>query len=65
VVAGVGESGLVTHGASEVRCRPVRDDHLKELANAEWRKLLAKRQLQPSGLRGADGPAVLPVSWCG
>jgi hypothetical protein len=55
----------MTHGASEGRCRPVRDDHLKELADPEWRKLLARRQLEPSGLRGADGPAVLPVSWCG
>jgi hypothetical protein len=55
----------MTHGASEGRCRPVRDDHLKELADPEWRKLLARRQLEPSGLRGADGPAVLPVSWWG
>ena len=53
----------VTHGASEGRCRPVRDDRLKELADAEWRKLLAKRQLEPPGLRDADGPAVPPVSW--
>jgi hypothetical protein len=40
----------------------VRDDRLKELADADWRKLLAKRQLEPPGLRDADGSAVLPVS---
>lgn len=55
----------MTHGASEGRCRPVRDDHLKELADPEWRKLLARRQLKPPDLRDADEPAVLPVSWCG
>jgi hypothetical protein len=43
----------------------VRDDHVKELADPEWRKLLARRQLKPPGPRGADGPAVLPVSWWG
>jgi hypothetical protein len=43
----------------------LRDDRLKELADPEWRKLLAKRQLEPPGLRDADGPAVLPVSWWG
>jgi len=38
---------------------------LKELADPEWRKLLAKCHLEPSGLRGADGPALLPVGWWG
>jgi hypothetical protein len=39
---------------------PVRDDR-KELVDAEWRKLQAKRHLQPPGLRDADGPAILSV----
>jgi hypothetical protein len=43
----------------------LRDDRLKELADPEWRKLLAKRHLEPLGVRGADGPAVLSVSWWG
>jgi hypothetical protein len=43
----------------------VRDDRLKELADAEWRTLLAKGHLEPAGLRDADGPAVLPVSGWG
>jgi len=30
----------------------VRDDRLKELADAEWRKLLAKRHLEPPSLLG-------------
>jgi hypothetical protein len=43
----------------------VRDDRLKELADAEWRTLLAKRHLEPPSLRDADGPAALPVRWWG
>jgi hypothetical protein len=45
-------SGLTTHGASEGSCIPARADRLKELADAEWRKLLAKRHLEPPSLLG-------------
>jgi hypothetical protein len=41
----------------------LRDDRLKELADADWRKLQAKRYLESPGRCDADGPAVLPVSW--
>jgi hypothetical protein len=45
------------------RSRPLRDDRLKELADADWRKLQAKRYLESPGRCDADGPAALPVGW--
>jgi hypothetical protein len=62
VVAGSRESGLITHGASEGE-QTLREDRLKELADADWRKLQAKRYLESPGRCDADGPAALPVGW--
>jgi len=41
----------------------LRDDRLMERGDADWRKLQAKRHLEPPGRCDAVGPAGLPVGW--